>query len=107
MYPHIDAIGNRAGELSFVALYRGVRAAAAGGAVFAAWARVERGDEHKIGGKGGRAACARDRYLRIFERLAQGIHDIAMKFGKFIEEKDPTMRERNFAGPGDRTAADE
>jgi hypothetical protein len=82
--PHVDAIGDGAGDLSSVFLDCLRHAGALAGAVLAAGAGIQRRDEHEIGGEGRGAARARDGDLRVFKRFAQGIHHISMKFREFI-----------------------
>ena len=50
---------------------------------------------------------ARDGNGTIFERLPQGFQSGAAEFGKFVEKQYAVVRQRNFAGPGFATAADQ
>src|ERR1019366_3612844 len=75
--------------------------------VEAAGAGIHRGREHKARGKSQRHGGACDANGAIFERLAHDIENIARKFREFIEEENSVMSERNLAGAGNCSAADE
>ena len=63
--------------------------------------------EHECCRKAERHGGAGDGHAAIFERLAQHFQDIAGKFGKFIEEENTVMGERNFAGAGNDSASNQ
>src|SRR3989344_7671566 len=99
MDPHVYSIGDRPGYLPTVFFYHMRHALTPRASREAARAGVEGRDEHETRGEDRRAFCAGDRDMPIFERFAQGVHDIAMKFREFIGEEDAAVRERHFTGP--------
>jgi hypothetical protein len=50
--------------------------------------------------------CPRDDRFARFKWLAQRIQHLRRKLRKFVQKKNTEMRERNFAGPRAKTAAD-
>ena len=50
---------------------------------------------------------ARDRDLAGFEWLAHGVEHARFEFGKFVEKKHAMMGERDLAGLGAQSAADQ
>ena len=63
-------------------------------------AGVHRGDELKPCGIDNPVIGAGDGDFAGFERLAQRIENLSLKFGQFVEEQDALMGERDFARPG-------
>ena len=72
----------------------------------AAAARIHRRDELKPRRIDDAVVCAGDCHFAGFERLAQAIEDLRLKFRQFVEKQNAMMGKRDFAGPGPRPATD-
>ena len=68
--------------------------------------RIHRRDEHEASGKHRGARCAGDRDATFLERLPQHLEDPAIELRHLVEEQHAVVRERDLAGPRNRTAAD-
>ena len=49
----------------------------------------------------------RDRDRAVFQRLAQHFERAAVELGQFVEKQHAVVRQADFAGRGDRAAADQ
>ena len=109
LYMDIDAVEERAGDFSHVALNHRRRAHALAGFVVevAAGAGVHGGGEHKSSREAERHGGARDRDGVIFKGLAHNLENIAGELGKFIKKKQSVVGVGHFAGAGDDAATDE
>ena len=75
-------------------------------AMIAAGTRVHACNEHKACGIGHCAAYARDRYLRILQRLAQFFKHGACKLGQLVKKKYAVVRQADLSGLRHAAAAD-
>ena len=103
----IDAVEKRATDFSHVTLnlqWRAVALASRVGAVTAG-ARIECGDEHKIGRVGRGRQRTTDRDGSILQRLTQHFKRSAIEFWKFIKKQHTVMCETDLAGGGWRATA--
>ena len=105
----VDPVDQRAADFRHIALdlRRRAMATAPRIASIAAGARIERGDQHEVGRERGAVERSRDRHGAIFQRLTQHFERLAVELGQFIEKKHTVVRQRNFAGRGRGTAADQ
>ncbi len=104
----IDAVEQGAREAGAVALYRGGAAAAHVKRVVqeAAGAGIGRGHEHEIGGVGEGCRHPRHGDHPVFQRLAQGLEDVAAVFRQLVEEKDAAVSQAYFTRTGHFAPAD-
>src|ERR1700691_1949196 len=72
-----------------------------------ATAGVHRRDELKARRIADAVISPGDSHFASFERLAQTVEHLRLEFRQFVEEEHALMGERDFAGAGMRTAADE
>ena len=70
-------------------------------------AGIHRRDQHEARRIGDAVVGARDRDLAGLERLAQRVERRRLELRQFVEEQHAVMRERNLAGPGAQSAADQ
>lgn len=64
----------------------------------AAAAGVHGGNQLKFGGINRVGIDARNSYIAVFQRLAQGFQRGAAEFWQFIQKQDAVVCERNFSG---------
>lgn len=96
----VDAVQQRAGELSPVALdlLRGAPAAAAGVPEKAARAGVHGGDQLEARRKTHGVAGPGDDDMPALQRLAQHLQDLAIELGQLIQKKHTVVRQGDFPG---------
>lgn len=75
-------------------------------AAVAARAGIERGDEHEVGGEGGRGLRPADGHAAVLEGLPQHLERAAVEFGKFIEKEHAVMCQADLAGHRHGSTAD-
>ena len=66
---------------------------------------IHSGDDHNRTGIGQRSINTGNSYHAVLHWLTQNFHNVAFEFGQFIEKQYAIVRQRNFAGMGDGTAA--
>ena len=75
--------------------------------VVSAGAGVHGGDEHELRGVVVGGGGAGDADVSVFERLAQDLQCGAGELGELVEEEDAAVGERDLAGDGVLSAAEE
>src|SRR6202043_4273492 len=83
-----------------VALARGITEKSAG-------TRIHCCRQHEARWKTNGKRSAGNRHSAVFERLAHHFEHVALKFRQLVEKQDAVVPERNFSGPGHRSAADQ
>ena len=76
-------------------------------AEIAARAGVHRGHQHEAAGQGNLAGAARDGDLAVLQWLAHHLEGRAFELRQLVEKEHAVVRERDFAGAGDRAAAEQ
>ena len=97
------------GDLGHVALNHGRSAHALAGFVVeeAAGAGVHGRGQHEARGKGERHGGARDGDGVVFKGLTQDLKDVARKLRQLVKKEQAVMSQRDLAGAGNDTAADQ
>jgi hypothetical protein len=72
-----------------------------------AWTRIHGRGQHEASGKHQGHGGAGDRDCTVLEGLAKNFENVAGKLGEFVEKEQTIVRERDFAGPRDRAAANQ
>ena len=99
LYNYINSVKQRSGDLSevFVDVRLLAFASAARVTVPAAFTRIHRAHQHELARIAHRALHARDGHHAVFQRLAQHLKRVAVKFWQFIEKQNASVRHGNLA----------
>ena len=105
----VDTVEQGARDLGAVALDLQRRADAflLGIGKEATGAGIHGGDEHETRRVVDRPHGARHGDVAVFQRLAHDFENIAPELRQLVEKEHPVVRQGNFAGPGNRSTADE
>src|SRR5436190_7153235 len=102
----IDPVEQRATDFGHISLDLRYRAMTFSPRIVSitAWARIEGGNEHKVGRERGRIQRPADRDVAILERLPQHFERCPIELRQFVEKQNAVVREADLAWRGRRAA---